>query len=134
MLALAVLLAVSIAGCRASADIAAITALVERLGSVLATADAAARADGLGQIFAGLDGSAAESMAKSLAPNGRELRLAIQRVEFLPLGDARVTISVTADGTTSTMEARAKKVDGAWKLDPSYHVKYRLDEVKAPER
>jgi hypothetical protein len=133
-LALVLPLALAISGCRGPADTPAITALVGRLAGVLATTDAASRTEGLEQIFDGLDRSEAESLTGTLAPGRREASLTVPAVDFLPLGDARVSISVLGEGTTSTMEVRAKKAGGAWKHDPSYHVKHRIDEVKAPER
>ncbi len=131
-LALVLFLALALAGCGSPADARAITALVDRFVGILTAADGSTRAGDLEAIFTGLDPSTTPTLLEGLAPMSPDLGTTIRKIKFLPFDGASVTVDLGSEGATSTLELKAVKVGGAWKLDPSFHVTQRLNEVKAP--
>jgi hypothetical protein len=128
-----VLLSVTLlAGCGSSSDRGAITALVDRFMGVVSSPEGTARAEELGGIFAGLDPSEASTVLQGLPPASPGLAYAVRGVRFLPLGGAEVTVDLEGDGTSTALVMRARKVGGAWRLEPSFRVRQRLGEVKVP--
>jgi hypothetical protein len=125
-------LVLALAGCGSPADARAITALVDAFVDILTATDGSTRAVNLEAIFSGLDPSGTASLLEGLAPMSPDLRCTIKKIKFLPFDGASLTVDLGSEGTTSTLELKAVKVGGAWKLDPSFHVTQRLNEVKAP--
>lgn len=125
-------LVLTLAGCGSPADARAITALVDRFMDILTAADGSTRAANLEAIFAGLDPAATPTLLEGLAPISPDLSYTIREMRFLPFDGASVTVDLGSEGATSTLDLKAVKIGGAWKLDPSFHVRQKLNEVKAP--
>jgi len=134
-LALVLLLASALAGCSRAADVRAITVLVDRFVELLAAGDASPSFEDLEEIFTGLDESAARSLTEDFSSVMPELSSTIRSVRFLPLGGgAMITVDLRSGESTSALELRATKIQTRWRLDPSFRVRQRLDEVKTPSR
>jgi len=123
-------MAVALAGCGTRADEEAITALVGRLMEVLAPGGAPSGSANPADIFFGLDDVAAGSLPAGLASAVGIRSHTVRGVRILPFGRAAVTVDVRGEAAAGTLELRARKSHGQWRLDPSIRLKQTLDEVK----
>lgn len=131
-LAPAVCAALALAACGSRSDTRAVTALVGRFMGILGPAGDAAAPDHLDEIFTSLDPSQTQSPLEGLAALPPDPDYTIQELKILPGGVASVVVALGGEAATSTLELRARKVGGAWKLEPSFHVRQKLDEVRIP--
>jgi len=78
-------------------------------------------------VFFGIDGAA--SPATRLESIARDRTYGIDRIRLLPFGTATVTVELRGGADSSTLEIRARKIRGEWRLDPSIRVKQKLADV-----
>jgi hypothetical protein len=125
--------ALTLAGCGSPSDTRAITALVARFMDILAPAGGAPPGANLDEIFTGLDPTHAQSPLEGMAAMPPDLSYTIRELKFFPFGGASVVVALDSEAATSTLELRARKVGGEWRLEPSFRVRQKLDDVRVPE-
>lgn len=124
------LVATTMGGCATRGDEQAVTALVERLMGLMAEGAVATDARMLSDLFFGLDDLPSESLPSGLAPAAGIRSHTVTALRILPLGRAAIRVEVRADSARGSLELRARKVRGQWRLDPSIRFRQRLDEIR----
>jgi hypothetical protein len=110
--------------CASDADRRQLESLTSRLFSALNSPDSVA----WDAFFYNLDGSeipgspVGESRINQGVQTGR-----IEKINFLPMGDARITVSIQGERATSHIALRAKKIGVTWKFDKEFQATMRID-------